>query len=152
VKRILILFTFLFLCTGCVQKKIHIYADDEIEGFDKVLADVGNGNTKAYDLRSYDGCTAERIPGFVCIRTKDTGGNEKSLDTVVSDLGWKLGKRYGYLIILSDANGEEASYVAGKLFEMGYYNVHYFRSGYSRYKELKGNSFVPETGECDICG
>lgn len=151
-KRILILFTFILLFAGCVRREIHIYEDNEINDFDKVLTDIGNGKTKAYDLRGYDECTAERIPGFICIRTKDTEGNEKSLDTVVSDLGWKLGKRHGYLIILSDNHGEEASYVASKLFEMGYYNVHYFQNGYLRYKELKGSSFVPETGECDVCG
>lgn len=128
-----------------------MYRDDELSAFDRILESIGDGYTKAYDLRSIEDCREGRIPGFFCARTVNSKGETKTLERIRDDLKLLLGKEYDNLIILMDKSGQDATKLAEMLFAEGYYNIHYFQSGYQRYVELKGASFTPETGECDAC-
>ncbi|MGD9605386.1 MAG: rhodanese-like domain-containing protein [Bacilli bacterium] len=139
------------LLAGCKQGQIFVYQDDEIANFDKILINIGNGHTKAYDLRSEDECVLGRIPGFFCMRTTNSLGEEKSLETIFEHLTLLVADDYNYLIILMDNDGSDSTYLAGLLFDAGYQNVHYFASGYDKYAQLKGDEFIPETGECTTC-
>lgn len=139
------------LLAGCRSKEIRVYTDDEINEFDALLAIASKSNAKRYDLRHQDDCWAGRIPGFFCARTTDSQGRETTLDEIVENLKIILGKDRKRLIILMDDDGTDAAYVATKLFREGYYNIHYFKSGYECYANLKGSEFVPETGDCDLC-
>lgn len=150
-KKLIFVILLLITVTGCAKKEITIYEDDEIDAFDQILTKIGNGTTKAYDLRSEEECYTGRIPKFFCARTKDINGNVKSLDTIYENLVLLIGKKYSYLIILMDNNNGEAKYLANKLFLAGYYNIHYFKSGYDVYAEMRKDSFIPEIGECTIC-
>ncbi len=136
---------------GCRSKEIKVYADEEIADFDALLQTASKSNAKRYDLRHQEHCRAGRIPGFFCARTNDSKGQEVSLDEIVENLKIILGKERKRLIILVDYDGNDANYVATKLFQEGYHNIHYFESGYECYANLKGSEFVPETGECDSC-
>jgi hypothetical protein len=146
----LIVLLLAFLC-GCKNKEITVYQDEDLTDFDHMLENIGDGTTKAYDLRLLESCREGRIPGFFCARTVNSQGEVKTLARIRDDLKLLLGKDYGRLIILMDESGEEASQLASMLFAEGFYNIHYFQSGYQRYVELKGNTFVPETGECNAC-
>lgn len=150
-KKLIFIILLVITITGCSKKEITIYEDHEINGFDEILKNIGNGTTKAYDLRSEEECYAGRIPKFFCARTKDINGKVKSLDTIYDNLVLLIGKKYNYMIILMDKNNGEAKYLADKLFSAGYYNIHYFKSGYDVYAEIKKDTFVPEIGECTIC-
>ena len=147
----LVLLLLLACLVGCTSGKSFVYHDDELAKFDKVLENIGDGHTKAYDLRSEEDCLLGRIPGFFCMRTIDSSNNEKSLDTIFEHLSLLIGNDYAYLIILMDADGIDSAYLAGLLVDAGYRNVHYFASGYARYVYLKGDSFVPEVGPCENC-
>ena len=147
----LCLFAVLFLLVGCGKAEIHVYSDDEIDDFDKLLTNIGDGNTKAYDLRSEEICFLGRIPGFFCVRTTNSLGEEKTLDTIFEHLTLLVGNDYQYLIILIDDDGEDSAYLANLLVAAGYKNVHYFANGYNRYVEIKKEIFVPETGRCETC-
>lgn len=147
-KKIVTLLLLLIALVGCSKKEIKVYNDEELEKFNTVLENVGNGKTKAYDLREYEECYAGRIPGFYCSRVEEIEDEEDALDRIVENLGLLLGDKKRTMIILIDNDGNNSSYVANKLFSLGFTNIHYFDSGYSRYVELQDN-FVPETGECD---
>jgi len=148
-KLIIMLFVVLFLLSAC-KSQGKIYKDEDIDDFDRILNYIGNGNTKAYDLRSYNDCVAGRIPGFFCMRTIRSG-KVRSLEEIASDLMILLGDKYNFRIILIDYNGEDARHFTELMNNSGYYNIHYFAGGYNRYVELKGNDFVPEIGECNGC-
>lgn len=145
----LLLLILLFLLSGC-KTQGKVYYDDDIDDFDKILTCIGDGNTKAYDLRSYYDCIEGRIPGFFCMRTiRD--GVERSLDEIADDLIILLGNKYNFRIILMDYDGKNCRYFTELMNEFGYFNIHYFKSGYHRYVELKGDDFVPDVGECNVC-
>lgn len=144
---IMILFM-LFVLTACGNKEIKVYQDIEVEEFDTILENVGNGKTKAYDLREYEECYAGRIPGFYCSRVDQIEGETEALDKIINNLKLLLIEKKKTLIILIDNDGKNSEYVATKLFNEGYTNIHYFKSGYDKFVELHEN-FVPETGECD---
>jgi len=147
---VLVLFLSCFLITGCSLKEIHVYSDDEIEEFDKLVSN-GKTKTKMYDIRSESVCIEGRIPGFICMRPTNSQGEERTLDKIFDYLILVIGDEYGYRIILMDNDGQDSRYIAEKLLDKGYYNVHFFSSGYNRYVELKGDSFIPEVGDCNIC-
>mgnify|MGYP001073565795 CR=1 FL=1 len=150
-KHIIPFLLFLLLLSGCKSKEITVYQDADISKFDEILMNIGNGNTKAYDLRSMEDCREGRIPGFFCMRTINSNNEVRSLERIHSDLKSLLGNDYDYLIILMDYDGQEAAKLASLLFADGYYNIHYFESGYQEYVDLKGDLFVPETGDCTTC-
>lgn len=145
------LLVILFLLVGCGKAVTHVYSDDKIDDFDKILTNIGDGNTKAYDLRSEEVCILGRIPGFFCVRTTNNLGEEKTLDMIFEHLTLLVGDDYQYLIILIDDDGDDSAYLADLLVAAGYKNVHYFENGYDRYAEIKKDSFVPETGPCETC-
>lgn len=147
-KIIIALFLLLFVLTGCMKGEIKVYSDEQIDEFNKVLENVGNGKTKAYDLRTYEECYAGRIPGFYCARVDEVEDEQTALDKIITNLSLLLGDKKNHMIILVDNADGNASYVASKLFEKGYKNVHYFENGYTRYVQLQ-KDFIPETGECD---
>ncbi|MDD3999807.1 MAG: rhodanese-like domain-containing protein [Bacilli bacterium] len=149
-RKLLVLFLFFFLC-GCKNKEIIVYSDDEINDFDLILIQAQTHKSKTYDLRSEEDCRRGRIPGFFCVRSVNSKGIKKSLDQIAADLKLILGTDYNYLIVLIDEDGSEASYLADKLFSQGYYNIHYFESGFDQFVKLKGEEFVPEIGDCDSC-
>lgn len=150
IRSILILIMMLLLLSACGRTKGKVYEDADIAEFDKVLMRVGDGKTKAYDLRSYDDCVAGRIPGFFCMRTM-RDGKERTVEEIATDLILLLGKKYNHLIIVVDYDGTDARRFAEIMNASGYYNIHYFAGGYDRYVALKGDDFVPETGGCDGC-
>ena len=150
-KKILLFALIILVLSGCAKKQIYVYSDDEINDFDKILENTGNGKTKAYDLRSEEKCFEGRIPKFFCMRTKNSLGEEISLDQIYENMKILLNDNYKTLIIFIDDGNNEASYLAEKLFRDGFYNIHYFKNGYERYRELKGESFIPETGDCGVC-
>ena len=147
-KKLIIVLLMFFVLTACTKKQIKVYTETNVEEFDSVLENVGNGNTKAYDLREYEECYAGRIPGFYCSRVEQIEDKTEALDKVVKNLELLLMNNKKTLIILIDKDGGSSEYVANKLFEDGYTNVHYFKCGYSEYVKLHAD-FVPETGECD---
>lgn len=149
-KKWLIIFLFFFLI-GCDKTAVHVYEDGDIAAFDEVCENIGDGHTKAYDLRVEPDCIAGRIPGFFCMRTVNSEDVIQPLDAIYENLKILIGKDYGYLIIFMDEDGTDAGYLAEKLAADGYDNIHYFKGGYDRYAELAGEDFVPETGECDAC-
>ncbi|MCK9471925.1 MAG: rhodanese-like domain-containing protein, partial [Bacilli bacterium] len=116
--------------------------------YNSILNKIGDGKTKAYDLREYEECYAGRIPGFYCSRIEEIEDEEEALNRIVSNLSLLLGNKKSTLIILIDNDGENSKYVADKLFSLGYKNVHYFKSGYDKYVSLQ-DDFVPESGDCD---
>ncbi|HEY8395436.1 MAG TPA: rhodanese-like domain-containing protein [Bacilli bacterium] len=138
----------IFLC-GCTGGRVKVYSDEEIGAFDELLEKT-NVEAKRYDLRHEDDCRLGRIPGFFCVRNVNSKGEEKTLDQIYEDLTLILRKK-STPIILMDYDGSDASYLAEKLKAAGYSNVHYFGSGYERYASLEGETFVPETGDCDSC-
>ena len=147
-KILLIFFALFFVLTACSNKEIKVYTDAEVDDFNQILENVGNGKTKAYDLRAYDECYASRIPGFFCSRAKESENEKEDLDRIIENLTLLLGDKFRTMIILMDKDDINASYVAQELFEKGYKNIHYFKSGYDKYVELQ-TDFVPETGDCD---
>ena len=147
-KIVFILFLLLSLLTACVQKEIKAYDDTDIDEFNKVLDNVGNGKTKAYDLREYDECYNGRIPGFYCSRVYQSENKKEDLDKIIDNLKLLLGDKKRTMIILMDNNDGNAAVVAQELFISGYKNIHYFKNGYDRYVELQPD-FVPEAGDCD---
>lgn len=146
-----VMFLLLLLLVGCSSGKVYVYQDNDIAQFDRILENIGNQKTKAYDLRSEEICKLGRIPGFFCMRTTNSLGEEKTLDTIFEHLQLLIGDDYQYLIILMDEDGSDSAYLAHLLLEAGYRNVHYFASGYHTYATLKGDGFVPEVGECETC-
>lgn len=147
-KYLLIIFLLVILISGCASKEIVVYSDDQVDEFNSILENVGDGKTKAYDLREYDECYASRIPGFYCSRIEDINNEIEALDRIVNNLSLLLGSKKNTLIILIDNDGKNSAYVASKLFDLGYKNVHYFKNGYEKYVSLN-EDFVPESGECD---
>ncbi len=141
----------LLLLSGCKTKEIKVYSDSQIEEFDQMLSLAEDGDSKTYDLRNEQDCRSGRIPGFFCVRIVNSKGLEKSLDQICEDLQLILGKDKGRLIVFMDYDGSDANFLSEKLFKAGYYNIHYFQSGYETYKNLKGSEFIPETGECNSC-
>lgn len=147
-KKVIFLLILTLTLVACNQGKIYTYSVDEVEEFNKILENVGNGKTKAYDLREYEECYAGRIPGFFCSRVYDFVDEDMMLDEIVNNLSILLGKKKNTLIILVDKDGKDAEYVANKLFEKGFKNIHFFQAGYETYVRLNPN-FVPETGDCE---
>lgn len=147
-KIIILMFFMLFVLSACGNKEIKVYTEADVSEFDSILENVGNGKTKAYDLRDYEECYAGRIPGFYCSRVEQIENETEALDKVIKNLKLLLIDKKKTLIILMDNDGKNSEYVATKLFDEGYTNVHYFKSGYDKYVELH-QDFVPETGECD---
>lgn len=147
-KIIILMFFMLFVLSACGNKEIKVYTEADVSEFDSILENVGNGKTKAYDLREYEECYAGRIPGFYCSRVEQIENETEALDKVIKNLKLLLIDKKKTLIILMDNDGKNSEYVATKLFDEGYTNVHYFKSGYDKYVELH-EDFVPETGECD---
>jgi hypothetical protein len=141
----------MFFLIGCDQEKVTVYLDSDVEAFDEILLNIGNGHTKAYDIRSETSCIDGRIPGFFCMRTVDSEGIEKPLEEIASNLMLLIGNDYNYLIILMDEDGTSCHYLAEILANAGYRNIHYFQNGYESYVLLKGDSFIPEVGECETC-
>jgi len=137
----------LFFGIGC-KKQGQVY--DEVDGFNKVLTKIGDGKTKAYDLRHYDDCISGRIPGFYCMRTI-FNEQERSIEELASSLILILGKKYNFCIILIDYDGTDSLEFKDIMNKAGFYNIHYFASGYQVYVELMGEEFIPATGECDGC-
>lgn len=140
-----------FILVGCGQTEIKVYSDDEFASFNSLLENIGNKKTSAYDLRDYDECYLERIPGFYCSGFANIEDEKESLDSVANNLMLILGAKKKQMIILMDNDGENSRYLANLLFENGYKNIHYFESGYARYVELHPD-FIPETGDCDCVG
>ena len=144
----LMIFLVAVILTGCGSKEIKVYSEENLEEFNEILTNIGDGKTKAYDLRVYEECYSGRIPGFYCSRVEDIQDETEALDRVIYNLTLLLGDKKRTLIILIDNDGENSDYVSKKLFDQGYSNVHYFKDGYERYVELQ-DGFIPETGECD---
>lgn len=147
-RLIIVLLLLVIILTGCGSKEIKIYNDENVAEFNNILANIGDGSTKAYDLREYEECYAGRIPSFYCSRIEDIEDETESLDRIVQNLALLLGNKKRTMIILIDNDGSNSYYVATKLYDAGYTNVHYFNGGYERYVELQ-DEFVPETGECE---
>ena len=147
-KYLTFIFLILFILNGCTGKDIRVYSDAEVEKYNTILNKIGDGKTKAYDLREYEECYAGRIPGFYCSRIEEIEDEVEALDRIVTNLSLLLGNKKSTLIILIDNDGSSSKYVAEELFSLGYKNIHYFKSGYEKYVSLQDN-FVPESGECD---
>jgi len=147
-KKVFLLLFFLLLLTSCNNSKIKVYTNEEIDEFNKLLENVGKENIKAYDLRDYEECKAGRIKGFFCAKVYNFQNYDNVLDVIVSNITILLGKKKKTLIILIDNDGKDAEYVANKLKENGFQNIHYFQNGYLEYVRLNPD-FVPETGECE---
>lgn len=148
-KRILFSFVIILLTlSACGTKEIKVYSDEEIDEFNSILENVGNGKTKAYDLREYEECYAGRVSGFYCSQVEQIKDETAAMNRVVENLVLILGDKKNTMIILMDSDGSNSEFVSLKLFEKGYKNIHYFKSGYEKYVSFQDN-FVPETGECD---
>lgn len=147
-KRLTLIVFILILLVGCNKKEVKVYMDSEVSEFNEILKNVGNGKTKAYDLRSYVDCYEARIPGFYCATIVNQKNEEKTINQIANDLTLILGKKKNTMIILIDYDGRRSEELTTILNEFGYYNIHYFKSGYARYVELN-DDFVPESGDCD---
>lgn len=149
-KKVLIVLLLLLvpLLSSCDKENIKVYDDQDIASFNKLLNNIGNGKTKAYDLRKYEECYEGRIPGFYCSRVHKIENEQEALDKVVSDLSTILGNKYKTLIILIDGGNGNSNYVASKLEEKGFTNIRYFKNGYNKYVELV-DDFIPDVGDCD---
>lgn len=147
-KKLFSLILLLFVLVACGKGEIKVYSVEEIADFDMILENVGTTGVKAYDLREYEECYAGRVPGFFCARIYEFAEEDNIFDEIVNNLELILGSKKDTLIILMDNDGSQAEYVANKLFEKGYSNIHYFKEGYEKYVELHPG-FVPESGDCD---
>ncbi|HHZ11937.1 MAG TPA: rhodanese-like domain-containing protein [Acholeplasmataceae bacterium] len=147
-KKLVMILLLLFL-SGCAKNPVKVYTDPEISEFEKVFMEAGS-KAKKYDLRHLEDCRKGRIPGFYCARVLKGNGEEKTLEDISEDLALIV-KNKRTPIILIDYDGGDAEELSGMLREKGFVNIHFFRSGYGRYAELKGDDFVPDTGECESC-
>ncbi len=145
---LLILLFVLPLIVACNSEAVRIYSDSEVSLFTKDIKKLGDGKTRAYDLRDFEECIEERIPKFYCSRILEIEDLKESLDAVVDSIELVLGPKKNTLILLIDSNGENSNYVADKLAEKGFTKIRYFKSGYNKYKELQAD-FIPEKGDCD---
>lgn len=141
-KKVSLLIVFIsltFLLLGC--NEANVYDITTIQEFDEMIK---LNDAVRYDLRSSKECEKGHIPRFMCMRTIDENGNLKELDEIIKNIKIIYDKDKTIILIADDE--ETVKEVADKLTNNGYRNICYFKDGYQKYKEAKGDSFIPEEG------
>lgn len=133
-KKIIIIFFLFFFLSSC-SGGVTFYDDNQIDEFDKLLL---LENAIKYDVRIKEDCEKGHIKGFMCMRKSSSNVDE------VCDIIKKLYPKHKTIVLISEGN--DAAYLAKLLSQSGYKDVHVFKNGYLKYKELKNGSFVEEIG------
>ena len=126
---IILLVSFMMLFISCGSKPNKV---SNVEEFEKLFT----GAIK-YDIRSDSECEEGHISGFVCQGSLSKDKIIENIDLVSLD--------HNQNVIIVGAE-EDVLYVFKGLAKKGFKNMYYFEGGFSRYKELKGNDYNPETG------